>query len=82
MHAESLVKMANQIGTFFEAMPDHAEAVDDIAQHLKKFWEPRMRKALLAHVDEHADSSDGDGDGDGLSDIVAEAVRTHRAALA
>jgi hypothetical protein len=45
MHIDNLVKMANQIGTFFEAMPDRDEALGDIASHLKRFWEPRMRRA-------------------------------------
>ena len=78
MQPEPLVRMANQIGTFFSAMPDRAEAVDDIAQHLKKFWEPRMRRALLAHVDRHASDSEGTG----LSDIVFQAVTAHREMLA
>ncbi len=73
MHTDSLIRMANQIGQFFEAMPDRSEALEDIAQHLKKFWEPRMRLALLAHVD-------GAG-GTGLSSMVTEAIRHHRSTL-
>ncbi|WP_434064135.1 formate dehydrogenase subunit delta [Roseateles aquae] len=37
MDVAKLVRMANQIGHFFEAMPDHAEALDGIATHIKKF---------------------------------------------
>ncbi|MBH1961798.1 MAG: formate dehydrogenase subunit delta [Rhodocyclales bacterium] len=55
MHAENLIKMANQIGAFFEAMPDHDEAVSDIVRHLKNSWELRMRNALLQHVAEQGD---------------------------
>ena len=73
MHPESLVKMANQIGAFFEAMPDRTEALDGIAQHIKRFWDPRMRRALLAHVDGGGES--------GLSDAVLEAIRRNRALL-
>jgi len=73
MHPESLVKMANQIGAFFEAMPDRSEALDGIAQHIKRFWDPRMRRALLAHID--------DGGESGLSDAVLEAIRRNRALL-
>lgn len=73
MHVDALVRMANQIGQFFEAMPDRAEALEGVAQHLKKFWEPRMRRALLAHVD-------GDG-GAGLNSMVSEAIRLHRSTL-
>ena len=73
MHIDNLVHMANRIGEFFQAMPDREEARREIAQHLRKFWEPRMRRALLEHLD--------DADGAGLLDIVREAVRQHREAL-
>lgn len=70
MHIENLVKMANQIGNFFEAMPDREEALADIASHIKKFWEPRMKRAFLAHID--------DAGGEGVEPIVKEAVARHR----
>lgn len=73
MNVENLITMANQIGSFFEAMPDRDEAVSDIAGHIKRFWEPRMRRALLGHVD-------GDA-GSGLLEIVQEALGRHRALL-
>ena len=47
MNREHLIKMANQIGGFFEAMPDRAKAVTDVAKHLKGTWEPRMREEIL-----------------------------------
>jgi formate dehydrogenase subunit delta len=72
MHTENLVRMANQIGTFFEAMPDRAVALEEMAQHIRKFWEPRMRKQLLEHVDQS---------GDGLNQMAAEALARHRAQL-
>ena len=49
MRAEKLVTMANQIGTFFSSQgPD--QAVAGIADHLRRFWEPRMRAAILEHL--------------------------------
>jgi len=72
MQIDNLVHMANRIGEFFQAMPDADEAADGIAQHLRKFWEPRMRRALLDHVD---------AGGGGLLPIVQQAVRRHRDAL-
>jgi formate dehydrogenase subunit delta len=74
MHIESLVRMANQIGDFFDAMPDHAQALEGIATHIKKFWDPRMRRELLAHVDQ--------GGATGLSPVVSEALGRHREMLA
>ncbi|MBX3656423.1 MAG: formate dehydrogenase subunit delta [Ramlibacter sp.] len=72
MDSDNLVRMANRIGVFFEAMPDRPEALEGIANHLRKFWDPRMRREFLVLVDT-ADS--------GVSDIVKEAVLRHRAAL-
>ncbi|MBU6506771.1 MAG: formate dehydrogenase subunit delta [Alphaproteobacteria bacterium] len=52
-HDSNLVYMANQIGKFFARQPTD-KAVDSIADHLFKYWDPRMRKAIVAHLDEHA----------------------------
>ena len=51
MPADKLVMMANQIGIFFASQgPD--QAVAGIADHLRKFWDPRMRAAIFAHLRE------------------------------
>lgn len=50
MNTAHLVKMANDIGAFFAAEADPEQAARDIAQHLTKFWEPRMRQAIVAHL--------------------------------
>ena len=68
MDVRNLIRMANQIGGFFEAMPDRQEAIDGIAQHLHKFWEPRMHAALAQHVAAHGSSE--------LHPLVALAVRS------
>lgn len=73
MDIDNLVHMANRIGEFFQAMADQEEAAREIAQHLRKFWEPRMRSELLAHLDRSG--------GAGLLPIVLAAVQAHRAAL-
>ena len=73
MNTDHLVHMANRIGEFFQAMPDRSEAMEGIATHLKRFWEPRMRQALAAHVDHHG--------GQGLMPLVREALSLHRAVL-
>lgn len=73
MKIDKLVKMANQIGSFFSAEPDRVLALEGVAGHLGRFWEPRMRRELLQHVDEQ--------DGKGLEPLVLEAVRAHRARL-
>ncbi len=45
-----LVYMANQIGTFFASQSDQA-AVTGTAEHIRKFWDPRMRKMIFAYLD-------------------------------
>lgn len=67
MDVDNLVHMANRIADFFEAMPDHDEARQGVAQHLQRYWEPRMRRELVAHVQA--------GQGAGLHPLVLEAVR-------
>jgi formate dehydrogenase subunit delta len=67
---DTLVTMANQIGDFFEPMKDRSKSLEEIAGHLRRAWEPRMRIALMEHVEHHR--------GAGLKDIVLEAVRTHK----
>ncbi|MBL8755383.1 MAG: formate dehydrogenase subunit delta [Planctomycetes bacterium] len=73
MDGPKLVRMANQIATFFATEPVRALAVEGVAGHLKRFWEPRMRRELLAM---HAA-----GPVPGLHELVAEALRTQRAQL-
>jgi formate dehydrogenase subunit delta len=46
---DKLVTMANQIGKFFASQGEDVE-VAGIATHIRKFWDPRMRKAIYAHV--------------------------------
>ncbi len=56
--------MANQIGKFFVSEdPKNAEGA--ILDHLEKFWDPRMRKEILAHLDTG---------GEGLDPAVRQAV--------
>lgn len=66
-HAK-LIRMANQIGTFFESKP-HDEGVAGVAEHINKFWEPRMRRQFFEVVD---------AGGEGLKPIVLEAAASIR----
>lgn len=65
--------MANRIGEFFQAMPDKQEAQEGVATHIHKFWDPRMRRELFAHVDQHQ--------GEGLSELVLTSLQGHRSTL-
>jgi formate dehydrogenase subunit delta len=65
MKPEHMVHMANQIADFFAAYP-REQAIEGIADHLKKFWEPRMRKELFDYVDKG---------GAGLEELVLASVK-------
>jgi formate dehydrogenase subunit delta len=67
MNPAKLIKMANQIGAFFDAMPNREQAVKDVAAHIQRNWEPRMRSELHDYV-----TSNGDED---LTLIVRDALR-------
>ena len=66
MNVHHLVTMVNEIGAFFTAEAGGDAAPREIAQHMTKFWEPRMRAQIIAHV--------RDADGVGLSPAARAAV--------
>jgi len=70
MNNDNLIRMVNRIGAFFAAMPDREEAMHDLAQHVRRFWEPRMRQKLFAHLDEQQ--------GEGVDALVVAALQRHR----
>ncbi|KWO85574.1 formate dehydrogenase subunit delta [Burkholderia ubonensis] len=76
MNTGHLIDMANQIGEFFASMPDRDEALAGIADHIRRFWEPRMRRALLAAFDDPA----GDA-AQRATPIVREAIAAYRDTL-
>lgn len=45
-----IVRMANQIGTFFLSKP-HQEGVAGVAEHINRFWEPRMRSQFFEMIE-------------------------------
>lgn len=51
MSGDKLAYMANQIGRFF-ATQKRVVAVDAIADHLLKFWDPRMRRSIVSQMDD------------------------------
>ena len=65
MNAEHMVHNANQIALFFAAYP-REEAIAGVTDHLKKFWERRMREQIIDYV-AHG--------GSGLHELVIEAVK-------
>ena len=51
MSPDKLRYQANQIATFFRSQPED-EQVEGVAEHINKFWDPRMRTLLFEISDE------------------------------
>lgn len=62
--AEKLIHMANQMAANLTHM-SQADAAAIVAEHINKFWDPRMRKGLLAAAQ---------AGGTGFSPVVKEAA--------
>ncbi|MEP9370568.1 formate dehydrogenase subunit delta [Mesorhizobium sp. KR1-2] len=65
---DKIIRMANQIATFFHSKP-REEGIAGTAEHINKFWEPRMRRHLFEIID---------AGGDGLDELVLAASATIR----
>jgi formate dehydrogenase subunit delta len=76
--AGRLIKMANDIGQFFaiDAEHDPARAHLGIADHIKRFWDPRMRRQILALVDSTDEQYEVV-----LDALVAAAIKEHQTLL-
>ena len=74
MDIDNLVRMANRIGDFFDAMSDRQEAIDGVANHIRKFWEPRMRHRLAELLDDPSTA--------GLHPLVRQALEAKPETLA
>lgn len=77
-NVDHLIRLANRIGSFFEALPNRDEGIEGIANHIQKFWEPRMRIAMLRFLDTQPSGQSGDA---ALSDIVLTAITQNKERL-
>ncbi len=66
---DKLVYMANQIASFFRPQGE-AAAVEGTVTHIRKFWDPHMRKRMFAHFDATA--------GQGLDPVALKAIQSLR----
>lgn len=56
MDVRKLVKMANQIAMNFDYGPEKDKAIAGAVDHMRRFWTPDMRAAIIAY----AESRDND----------------------
>jgi|SRR6516162_1560822 formate dehydrogenase subunit delta len=68
MNIDLLIKMTNEIGDFFKGaeVNDSQAAAQDVANHLRRYWDPRMRAQMLKYYEERQ--------GAGLTDLARNAV--------
>jgi formate dehydrogenase subunit delta len=67
MNIDHLIKMANEIGSFWQGEVGEAAASTEVATHLKRYWEPRMRAQIITYYEQRH--------GAGLSDVALKAVQ-------
>ena len=66
MNIDLLIKMTNEIGAFFAGTAEAPEAARAVANHLKRYWEPRMRAQMITYFEQR--------DGAGLTELAKTAV--------
>jgi formate dehydrogenase subunit delta len=66
MNIDLLVKMANEITSFWAGEAGEEVAATEVASHLRRYWEPRMRAQLIAYYEQRQ--------GSGLNDVARNAV--------
>lgn len=66
MKDETMIRESNQIAEYFEIYNEQ-RAREAVTGHLRSFWEPRMRRQLVAYVQ---------ADGEGLHPLVVHAAKT------
>ena len=70
MDIQRLVAMANDIAAFFDAETDKVVATEGVRLHISRYWEARMRREIIAHVN---------AGGAGLAPTAANAIRLLKA---
>jgi len=66
MNIDLLIKMTNEISAYFASERDTDQAAKDVAAHLKRYWEPRMRRQMIIYYRERQ--------GAGLNDLALRGV--------
>ncbi len=66
MNIDHLIKMANEITAFWSGEVGEEAAAKEVATHLRRYWEPRMRTQMIAYCEERH--------GAGLSEAARKAV--------
>ena len=66
MNIDLLIKMANEIGAFWGGEAGEEAGAKEVASHIRRFWEPRMRAQMFTYFEQRQ--------GSGLSDVARKAI--------
>ena len=66
MNIDLLIKITNEIGAFFAGTAEAPDAARAVANHLKRYWEPRMRAQMISYFEQR--------NGAGLTELARNAV--------
>ena len=75
--ADHIVQMANDIGNFFRSEPERTDGIAGIANHIAKFWTPRMRQKLLDHIKQHGEAELDELPREALKLLAAQPAPVH-----
>jgi formate dehydrogenase subunit delta len=67
MNIDLLIKMTNEITSFWQGEVGPDAAAQEVATHLTRYWEPRMRGQMITYLEERH--------GAGLNDVALKAVQ-------
>jgi formate dehydrogenase subunit delta len=67
MNIDHMIKMANEITAFWRGEVGEEAAANEVATHLKRYWEPRMRAQMITYYEQRH--------GAGLNDVAMKAVQ-------
>ncbi len=81
MNIDLLIKMANEISSFFATEePDPQQGARAVAAHLRRYWEPRMRRQMITYYEERQGAGLTDLAKSGVALLVAESKAAQAAA--
>jgi len=66
MNIDHLIKMTNEITSFWSGEVGEEKAANEVATHLRRYWEPRMRAQMITYYEQR--------NGSGLNDVAKRAV--------
>jgi formate dehydrogenase subunit delta len=66
MNIDLLIKMANEITSFWKGEVGEDSAATEVATHLRRYWEPRMRSQIVDYYEQRQ--------GAGLNDVARKAI--------